>query len=75
MVTLAYYGVGGRRNTAVLDHSYFNKFLRFELIDRWAAFTVFANEVDIIEDAIKAAPDHQELKNPLLHYEKLMFSA
>jgi hypothetical protein len=43
--------------------------MRYQVLDRWIAYTLFANEVDIIDQAIKATPDNVELKKSRIHYE------
>lgn len=52
VLTISYYGPGGRRLNAIFDSFYFNEHLRFELIDRWIAVVCFENEVAVIDEAL-----------------------
>ena len=42
-------------------------------MDRWIAFNIIANEVDVIEEAIQAAPDFKELYAELEKNERLLY--
>jgi len=72
---LTYYGKGGKRINTVLLAEFLNSHLKPQLIDRWIAFTIFTNEVELIEEALEEAPDHPNLKNELAHYEKQLYKA
>lgn len=74
-IVISHFGKGGKRVNTPLNPEFLDKHLKPELIDRWIAFTIFTNEVELIEEALEEAPDHPDLKKELAHFEKLLYKA
>ena len=72
-LTVSYFGPGGKLKHTVFDQDLFNAHLNYLLIDRWVAFNIIANEVEVIEEAIQAAPDYKELYAELEKNERLLY--